>query len=144
MLSQSDYFPCIPRACLIDDRQRALLSRTCIMILSAMLLGMGVGHDMTNDVAALSGCTGLFGFASYLALHLVACRRHADRVNATIERVNNRVALNAAAIDGPIPALTELSQGCVRPELDVQAAEIAFAIHRRRTRRRRNLRRVRR
>lgn len=140
---QSDHVPRIPRACLIDHRPGALLSRTGIMTLSAMLLGMSVGQEMPHDAAALSGCAGLFGFAASLALHLVACRRQTDRVNATVERVNDRFALNAAAIDDPLPALVEAPEYRAPPELGVHATEIAFAIHQRRIRRCRNLRRSR-
>jgi hypothetical protein len=59
--------------------QDKLVSRSTIVILSAVLIGMGAGGAVGTDIAAFCGYAGLLGLASFCALHLVAELRSTER-----------------------------------------------------------------
>jgi hypothetical protein len=81
------------------NEQGQLLSRSSIVILSAVLVGMGIGNSLHGEVATLCGFAGLIGVAAFFSLHLVAHRRHSDKINTAVERVNERLASTRIATE---------------------------------------------
>src|SRR5690349_11835533 len=70
----------------MNSSEPALVSRTTIIILSSILIGMGAGGAIGYEIASLCGYAGLLGLASFCALHLVAEFRsteHNDQLSAS-------------------------------------------------------------
>jgi hypothetical protein len=70
----------------MNSSEPGLVSRTSIIILSSVLIGMGAGGAIGREIASLCGYAGLLGLACFCALHLVADFRateHNDQLSTS-------------------------------------------------------------
>ena len=59
----------------VPAKSRWLLSRSTILILSGILIGMGIGNGWTASIHKLGFSAGMVGLVSYLGLDTVSRRR---------------------------------------------------------------------
>jgi hypothetical protein len=78
--------------------QDRLVSRSTIVILSAVLIGMGAGGAVGTDIASLCGYAGLLGLASFCALHLVAEWRSTERNDQLSSAAASRLSKHRSGI----------------------------------------------
>lgn len=81
----------------LEDRScstgsRTLISRTTLLILALVLLGMGLGGKMPPEVASICLLFGCFGVASYTMLELVTRYRFAQQYDAARNRIEKAVS----------------------------------------------------
>jgi hypothetical protein len=65
-----------------QQKQRAAISRFTIILIGAVLTGMGLGRELTGELSYLCSMAGLFSVACYLALELVHWNGEARRAIA--------------------------------------------------------------
>lgn len=72
-----------------DDRgaiARPLLSRSTILILSGMLVGMGLRDGLEHQLYLTGGLAGAVGIIAYFGLELLAQRRQREATKDTLQR----------------------------------------------------------
>lgn len=79
-------------------RTAPIISRFTIVLLGAVLIGMGVGQQLHADLADLCGIIGLLGVASYVALDHVARNRDLEHATALQQAAESRLPGAVAAI----------------------------------------------
>jgi hypothetical protein len=65
---------------------RPLLSRSSILILSGILVGMGLRDGLENELYLLGYFTGVVGIISYFGLEMLAQHRHREATKVTLQK----------------------------------------------------------
>lgn len=64
----------------------SLFSRTTILILSGVLMGIGLGQPTISSIHQQSLCASLAGMVAYLGLTVAARRRQREEIRSAFER----------------------------------------------------------
>ncbi|MBX3440772.1 MAG: hypothetical protein KF774_00095 [Planctomyces sp.] len=74
-----------------DVGDRPLISNATILILSGFLIGLTVGKLVADDLSPYVLSCGLSGFLAFIALEVVAERRHAEALRAEQDQITRRI-----------------------------------------------------
>jgi hypothetical protein len=84
----------------------SIISRTTILILSGVLMGIGVGHASVTTAHRQALCASVAGLVSYLGLSVAARKRHREAIRTAVEQatwnLNTRLdKFTAGGVDSP-------------------------------------------
>lgn len=83
---------------------RPLLSRSSILILSGILVGMGLRDGLENRLYQLGYFAGAIGIISYFGLELLAQRRQREATRITLQRAATVLNTWLDSETGQLPA----------------------------------------